>query len=138
MCLRASTYGFLVATEDIICYKCVRDDYYSPCYHLLYEVGSTANAAFFHEEANGKHYRLVYDGLHTFKNVPVAKSVIRDKIDWINFKNITEHGNYATKILKCIIPKGTKYFEGTTLIRGHNVKSYASEQLKIVEEIQCV
>ena len=71
---------------------------------------------------------------HTFKDVKSAKKYyVESGIAFLNFKNKEEQ--YL--ILKCFIPKGTKYYDGK--IDWHETYySYASKSLKITDEIMLI
>ena len=71
--------------------------------------------------------------LHTFKDVKSAKKYYEDS--GIAFLNSNDAIQYL--ILKCIIPKGTKYYDGK-MDCYETYYSYASKSLKITDEIMLI
>jgi len=83
---------------------------------------------------------LVEYGIHTFKNVEDAKTLIQSG-------NIQLDDGFDTKIIivKCIIPKGSLYYFGSWILHPYpwvaessiikRMDSYCSKNLKIIEII---
>lgn len=121
MCLDISNdTSYKIAAKDIVCYK-VLMDFIDDKYRLTCFRGEpmkknmTSDLRVFHNE--------VQQGLHTFANKKNAK-----KIAAYYYTNNNPH-----YVIKCIIPKGTKYFKGTFLDnRCLKVNSYASERITVV------
>ena len=125
MCLLVNT-EYKIAKEDIICYKVLYKSHYdqslhSPYFAFKWELNKLT-------KAKGKPYIRTIEGqkkkkimkgyFHTFKTIKSAK----------NLKRRLYYGQF---IYKCIIPKGTKYWEGTF----NDCKGFASKNLIIKEEI---
>lgn len=91
-----------IAKEDIECYKIVRKDF-KPFYGYSkrkYRLGKVYNA---------------YDGVRKLKKLKIVDGVIRKGVHsyidiWWVF-NIFNNLLKTEKVLKCIIPKGTEYYE---------------------------
>lgn len=138
MCLYAKSTP-LVAETDIVCYKVLQSldglkrevdwrtliankekgiKYLTPYNYFPMELGETY-------DCNGKKYNVDYkcDGyvrvgagfIHTFSNIEEA------------FRAIGECDMYGAVVVKSIIPKGTRYYEGSMQYEYKNkVSSYAS------------
>ena len=115
------------ATKDICVYKVVEDcrdsrfknDGYfgkiiTPYRHFVVALGETYRTKFSYN-ADGD----VEMGLHTYSNYETAKNYV-DRFGWS-----------PTKIVRCVIPKGSSYHIGSFFGRA----SYASTRLKYVEFI---
>ncbi len=122
MCLliKKETYR-TKATEDIVCYKVVKlkqtyfNNYYVTYYFdCVVELGKTYTS-YLRREKLHYHY-IVHKGLHTFKNLDDAKEFVKTRL--------------KTSIIKCIIPKGSWFFEGNFDVF---LPSYASSKLKYIE-----
>ena len=125
MCLLVNT-EYKIAKEDIICYKVLyKSNYsgklYSPYVTFWWELNKLT-------KADGKPYIHIIEGqkkkimrgyFHTFKTIKGAKSLKECLCCCGVF------------IYKCVIPKGTKYWEGTF----NGCKGFASKNLIIKEEI---
>lgn len=140
MCLLIKRNSIRYATEDIVCYKAVKnaketvDVYESPFMNFKYQIGKTYSSPLNHlalienPDANNrdllyswertKYLNCIYsdkieEGLHTFV----------DPLDcYLSFPQYT--------ILKCIIPKGSWYYKGVFQAFGPK-QSYASDTLRI-------
>lgn len=125
MCLYTFQSTPKVAEEDIICYKVLTKDLKSPCYGLQYELGNLITSELKNDFCDDG-YNSIEEGLHTLKDLDNAKTTSvftcwRVQNAWINM-----HGVNAPIIVKCIIPKGSLYYEGD--------KEFVSNQL-IPQEI---
>lgn len=138
MCLAVNkTKRVKVAKEDIICYKVVKrhGSYYETPYRnqqiklgALYDESDNPmvveHSCGFINDWNGDTYKTIHgNAFHSFANLKDAKW---EANDW---------GGYAYDIIvvECIIPKGTKYYEGfhgiyNTSIGGYP-DGYASERI---------
>lgn len=125
MCLELPLFNKeKVAKEDIVCYKYVdiRSNLIFTTFHrAIVEIGKTYESKLI----KSKYYWLfgfmpysyIGDGLHTFKTYyGCLASFINTALE-------------TTKIVKCVIPAGSKYYEGTF----DGQKSYASDKLTYVE-----
>lgn len=70
----------------------------------------------------------VDDGYHSLET-------FEDAADYVSRLMCCNRQNYV--IVKCIIPKGTKYYQGKNYFRGHIFKGYASDRIKYMEEVFC-
>ena len=124
MCLNIKPFSRLkTASNDIICYKhlMVRDDkFITPYIFQVINIGETYTSILKREKNICNPYLLrlfktsVNRGLHSFAYKVDAK------IDIDSEKEI---------IVKCVIPIGAKYYEGTFA----DCVSYASTTLKYIE-----
>jgi hypothetical protein len=118
MCLniKKNGVGGKIAEKDITCYKVVNmneDGLYIPVFYpnitytpeaLNPHVGIVPTPSIYFHALN------VERGYHSYTNIRWAEK----------FTTTTE------KIVKCTIPKGTKYYEG---VDGNGFESYASENI---------
>ena len=106
MCLRTRNNEPLVAKEDIVCFKLLKNSkflfffnrYYTPFQEVRVKLNQKLNA---HGEEEidiiSPYYRDIGGGfIHAFRGLLVAKREKEDR--WI--------------IVKAIIPKGIRYYEG--------------------------
>lgn len=154
-----------IADEDIVCYKLVKKvereyinpihwieeklqfskrtplTYYktvfmSPYYNEIYESNTVkVNKTHIQKiKQDPKTWRIGDGVFHTFKDVKSAKKYYVDS--GIAFMNsIGDAVQYL--ILKCFIPKGTKYYDGK-MDCHETYYSYASKSLKITDEIMLI
>ena len=130
MCLYTKQTKPKIAEEDIICYKFyIRDNeiLFSPYQGFRApEIGIVANTEL------GKSYRPTDNGsyIHNFLGFKrVDKGFHSFKIlEEIKHK-INGYRNLDLVIFKCIIPRGSSYYEG----RFDIYKSYCSNSIKLIE-----
>lgn len=123
MCLEVNTQ-YKIAKEDIVCYKILEKDYngdlFSPFTLFRWDLNKFT-------KAKGRPISTIFNGpkyitigyFHTFKSIVAAK------------KQLMLCSNRNHLICKCIIPKGTKYWEG--LYEGY--KGFASKNLIIESKL---
>ena len=87
----------------------------------------------FNEPVEEKAVYVVSSGyIHTFKNLNDAKSLI-------NHSAVSPYGYKEINIIRCIIPCGTKYYEGGTEVSYLGItgsKSYASKKIKFDKRVK--
>lgn len=120
-----------IATEPIICYKCLIKDMLSPCYRQKYELNKLLTSEFSIEIGN--HCDKVEKGLHTFANELEAKYVAKE-FSWWNQITGDYYPEHASVVVKCIIPKGATYYKAESMTTGVSYE-YASNQLIPLEII---
>lgn len=138
MCLIPDTILYTVAEEDIICWKVVvRYEYLDGCveYAGMYtrEYGRYSKynrVKNFAEEENSEFMDGKKYGFHSFVFKSDAINSWESKMsDDLRFNiPLTTYGGlakYRYEIKKCIIPKGTRYWQGTW--GGSSIRSYCSE-----------
>lgn len=123
MCLYSKTNKPKIAQQDIVCYKYVlkSEHHFSPYYHInevKYKFGKLykIDANLFTKDIDcNNSYFLINTGFHSYGD-----------IDTYDKKN---PNCYDFCYIKCIIPKGSLYFEETN---DHgDIMYYCSEQLYI-------
>lgn len=130
------------ARKDIVCYKILEDistwngqNYWRTPFRRCYiDLGETCEAMgdlevkyFDYETPFGCYEAWLGKGaIHTFKTLDGAKKMFGK---YRNFYGI----NRTCVVVKCIIPKGTKYFSG--VFEDTRIPSYASTELTYTEEI---
>ena len=131
MCLITTKDIPEIAQEDIVCYKLykLRDNKLLSPYRevvapSINEVTNTVldRACVFNYKGNRVNYS-VSRGFHSYKNISNLKEELHF---WTRF---LAHSN--VRIFKCIIPKGTKYYEG----KFGDFPSYCSESIILKETI---
>lgn len=131
MCLITTKNIPEIAQEDIVCYKLykLRDNKLLSPYREVVapninEVTNTVldRACVFSYKGNHVNYS-VSRGFHSYKNISNSKEELRFWIHFLAYSNV--------RIFKCIIPKGTKYYEG----KFGDFPSYCSESIILKETI---
>ena len=129
MCLRISKEQELVIAEtDIDCYKIVikYDDKVLTLFqkHKI-EIGCSYRSSVI--RTSGKFYDNIEIGLHSFCEY-------KETMDFYNNNklNLIE-ANWSYEIVRCIIPKGSKYYKGTFNYDCCPYDSYASTDITYVE-----
>ena len=131
MCLITTKNIPKIAQEDIVCYKYYRfkkkdgkSELFSPYYKApvpnLNEIVSTELDELPEPTDPSKDlYCIINKGFHSFKYLD---DLTKELYFWPLFD---------VKIFKCIIPKGTKYYEGNYI----DLPSYCSESIILKETI---
>ena len=124
MCLITTKNIPEIAQEDIVCYKIyilIGDELLSPYQGSpAPTINKVTNTLL--DRAYLSNYRAAYmisKGFHSFKYLD---DLIEELDFWLSFD---------IKIIKCIIPKGTKYYEG----KFGDFPSYCSESIILKETI---
>lgn len=128
MCFIRNCKNQLVAENDIEVYKVFRKvSYFSMhTYHTYYT--GPYRSDYVYDDLNGEYYcddfgREVesgWVGFHTFKNYNNAVAFMDSSNNWAS-------ENETYEIIPCIIPKGTKYFEGSFIC----MDAYVSERIRL-------
>lgn len=138
MCLYVKDYNPKVAKKDIVCYKLLRENieypsetkrYYTPFQDLKIILGQEVKAKgglqkgtrkIFEWSSNREYRKLIYSGvIHTFKT-------FKDVEDFM-LKFASQYDAKNAVVVRCVIPKGTEYYEG--IFESTGLKSYASKKL---------
>ena len=127
MCLITTKNIPEIAQEDIVCYKFYKlreNKLFSPYKEVLApninEVANTVlDRVYLYEYGGNNPTYMITRGFHSFKYLD---DLIKELDFWLS---------YDTMIFKCIIPKGTKYYEGTF----DGSSSYCSESIILKETI---
>lgn len=141
MCLITTKNIPEIAQEDIVCYKYYivekkdgKEKLISPYRRVsapnLNEAVNTKLDKIFSPtgfDINDSAYYKIQKGFHSFK---YFKHVIQDIETWEDIRTRIEYPNY--KVFKCIIPKGTKYYEGMF----NEAFSYCSKSIKLIELVK--
>ena len=143
MCLETKQVKTEIAKKNIVCYKMLLKhvgekgmEYISPIYYHLWfvnEVNSDVHLASspywvigedkketFNRDTKETCYEVCSGYFHTYKNKEDAMYAVG-----------TSWGDYKYVVVRCIIPKGTRYYEGDF----GGCESYASQYLKITKII---
>lgn len=116
----------MIADEDIICFKVLRDDgdglLASPYREYIYVAGETehldGDMRIYHDTLWQVECVTVTTGLHTFVELSAAQW---ERDDW---------GRTGMTVYAAVIPKGAKYYKGK---HGYfNKASYTSDQLLVL------
>ena len=129
MCIRVKNIFPKKAKTDIVCYKLLNDDMTAPCTGFQYDLGEY--------KANGLSSLLI-----DIKDSIIRK--VRKEFPmryWYGVGLIHTYKSFSSRFLskylkefnqrvfKCIIPRGTYYYESDNSIE------YASRKLKIIKEM---
>jgi len=123
-----------IAEDDIICYKVLDKNYVHDKLTTIFKRSVVNIGKLYTSEFTFNHDSTsVQMGLHSFVHEDDAKKLM----EYVNrYKSNNEHElNKFAVVVKCIIPKGSSYYEGnfeyyTDLGReAQNVDSYASNVL---------
>ena len=135
MCLKTRNFKCNIADEDILCFKVLEFSqacgYMTPCIHsyVAQDIlnGIKNMVALGEEEYNSHSTFMEINGgfIHTFK-------CVEDAIVFCDYNDLFSNG--AFHIFKCIIPKGTRYYDGTCFCYGV-MDSYASKEIKYLEKL---
>ena len=129
MCIRVKNIFPKKAKTDIVCYKFLKDDMTSPFVEFQYDLGeykasglfvllksiinSIVDKLFFTKKA---YYDYSIGLIHTYK------------LPALHFVDL-QLNHLHKRLFKCVIPKGTYYYESDNSIE------YASRKLKIIKEV---
>ena len=122
MCLILKDTTKYIATMDIIVYKVVAIT--NNKMHAIWQPFRYKYNKLYKLSRRLRIYKLFDDELHTmegfysFNNLQDAESL---KLKYINC------ARYVTKVVKCILPKGTEYYTSNNVI--------VSNQIKIIEDM---
>lgn len=148
MCLYSKKKLPKVSKQDVVCYKVLKkvyvEDYNLSEIRTPYEnfpIGNnTINGKIefcatgkktvsdLSTELYGYKYEVSRGYIHTCKTKKDAQSIVEQLRWFILDSNIL--------VYKCVIPAGTRYFEGATNPEKANTRGYASEQIRFVKEIK--
>lgn len=124
MYLKKGDESAKIANRDIVCYKMLKviDDgrMITPYQKMPCEIGAEYTSKL--RKNVGK--KSVTFGLHTYTSKAAA---------FMQYRALTCFGQFV--VCKCIIPKGSSYFVGEFLGLSGTLRSYASNRLRIVEEV---
>jgi len=104
-----------VAKEDLICYKILESGLISVYQDFDYKLNKTYKLFRWLKSSEEKYYLkhdTIYRGFHSYQRIEDVIPIERKQI-----------------IVKCIIPKRSKYYK--SMILGHN--QYVSNRIKIIE-----
>lgn len=118
-----------VATEKIICFKCLTVDLLSPCYGQKYELGKLITSKF--SIYKTRNWSKIEKGLHTYADEPEARHIAYN-YSWFN--QISGYVQKAPIVVKCEIPVGATYYKAESMNIGVSYE-YASNQLLPLEII---
>lgn len=132
MCLRIEVNQKpQIATEPIVCFKCLTLNMLSPCYNQKYELDKMLTSEFFVNKTQAG-YDKVEKGLHTYADEFNAKHIAYN-YSWFN--QISGGIQKAPVVIKCIIPEGASYYKGKTIKPDRVTLEYASDKLIPLEII---
>lgn len=123
MCLITEQLTSTTAREDIICYKVLRiqdNSLYAYYRNFEYEIGKLYRGPLVCSKTYSTSeglYMNINEGFHSYSDIEYAKENYRDVLK-------------SAVIVKCVIPKGTIFFEG----EQNCGRGYASNQI-IIKEI---
>lgn len=110
-----------IATEDIICYKAITEKFDNDLY-TFYQQAKIKIGKTYRSKFTIDFLGEIEKGLHSLTTLEIAKEFI-----------INKFLIHKAHIVKCIIPKGSKYYLGHFYVDND---SYASNKLKYVEIVE--
>ena len=129
MCLYVTHLEPKIADKDIICYKLVKRTKIKGIYKSSFQRFEYIIRKLY---TNNINIRFVNKIVKTWCLTYPYLMYNIDEGMFHSYKLPYQHSIYANTLVKCIIPKGAYYFEGYF----GNYPSYASSQIKILEEIK--
>ena len=138
MCLKLKEGNtkLIVADKDIVCYKILLQypdgTYHSPYQRLPYELNKLmCDSVNVWKYRSDKTWNVGAGGFHTFAKFDEVKKAFDE-----NFSDGLYPG-FNPVIVKCFIPKGTKYYYGSFsfLFCAEKYESYASKKLMVTDEV---
>ena len=141
MCLKTHFTTPLIAGKDIVAYKVLLWDgtrYLSPFQGHEYTLDTEEAVDNMYEGYSINDYYLGFgmsidEGLHSFTRLREAKRGA--KFYMFAYSDELKSLDVEVVILKSIIPKGAKYYEGTWGSHGNSIESYASDKLTVTSEV---
>jgi len=135
MCLITTYKTPKIAKRDIVCYKVCRDTKaddilltpYQFAEMMLGEINIDTKDVFITPSHKSGHFNITSGVFHSFKKLKDAKTELSD---W------EKHYETSCCIVRCIIPKGSEYFEGIFTQCLNDYESYGSKQIKLIEKIK--
>jgi len=138
MCLKLKEGNtrLIVADKDIVCYKILLQypdgTYHSPYQRTQYELNNLmCDSVNVWKYRSDKTWNVGAGGFHTFAKFDEVKKVFDETF------NDGLYPGFNPVIVKCFIPKGTKYYSGSFnfLFCGEKYESYASKKLMVIDEV---
>lgn len=119
------------AEKDIVCYKVVekgaKSGYATPFFNMPISIGEEYGDVSL-EKKDNIHGIVVEEGYHSLKT-------FEDAADYTAMLMLLHQFHHFT-IVKCVIPKGAKYYDGRTTIKfGELHNGYASDKIRYVEVV---
>ena len=125
MCLfKLKHKSYQIATEDIVVYKILNNDMKSPYQLFQYELNHLYK----------KHWDEDFIS-YCNENSYLGGNMFHSCVD-LNYCNYLYRNNDSQILVKCIIPKGSKYYTGIVVLNtdGQSYKEFSSNQI-IIKEI---
>jgi hypothetical protein len=127
-----------VATEDIVCYKVVKvkNGFLTPYMEQEVVIGETYTSEI-HHTGGSEEYSVLFRETGCSSRVRIDKALhsfadLADTADEIFWWEGVDIDSY--KVVECIIPKGSIYYEGTFGTGGTSVaRCYASNCIKYIK-----
>lgn len=117
MCLYTTQPKSLIAKKDITCYKVVHPHikaFLSEYRFFEYKIGRTYRLYTGVKQWAPDNYGYMYSGFHSFTTL----------------KNALEYGGKRMVLLKCVIPKGSRYYVGD--FGNGSCTQYCSNRIRVV------
>ena len=131
MCLYSKSKTYKIAEKDITCYKVMLIEtsswvLNSPYRNMCYFLDVKYQEDYFNTDkasVDGETW-ILFRGFHSYINLSDALSYAR------NFNSCVTAQNFV--VVKCIIPKGARYYEGSSYEVFSDDKEYCADQIKAV------
>ena len=119
------------AKKDIVCYKVVEKKakygYVTPFFNMPISIGEEYGDVSL-EKKDNLYGIVIEEGYHSLKT-------FEDAAEFVAVLMLV-HPFCSFTIVKCVIPKGAKYYDGRTTIKfGEQHNGYASDRIRYVEAV---
>ena len=131
MCLIVNNPIPKIADKDIICYKMVTKYRIKGVYLSEYQSFEYIIGRLYTNNIDVKHSEALLQTIYR-KDTSLTGTYSISDFMFHSYQSPYKYSIRADTIVKCVIPKGAYYFEGYF----DNSPSYASSQIKILEEIK--
>lgn len=131
MCLKIRKNAKVkTAEKDIVCYKVVekrvKSGYVTPFFNMPISIGEEYGDVSLEKKDNMYEEIVVEEGYHSLKT-------FEDAADYTAMLMLAHQVCFT--IIKCVIPKGAKYYDGRTPMLGKLHNGYVSDKIRYTEVV---
>lgn len=126
MCLFTEQTKPLIAEEDIVCYKIYYDSYgvlRTPWRNVPMPKKDEIITTDLEDKPFEGYVRFGYHSLEQLIDATFIASVLSNS--WLSY----------SVVVKCVIPKGSKYYRGIFYFKGKEYSSYCSKSIKVIKNV---
>ena len=131
MCLKVRKNAKVkTAEKDIVCYKVVekgaKSGYVTPFFNMPISIGEEYGDVSLEKKDNIYNEIVVEEGYHSLKT-------FEDAANYTAMLTLVHQVSFT--IVKCVIPKGAKYYDGMTPMFGKLHDGYASDKIRYTDVV---